>query len=119
FLMARQPRTPGATEAPKTTEVAAPTTAQQSDDVLNEILGTPDSRDAEPTASTEPTSTASEPVQAGPTNAELLEIINGLKSQIVSQSTAPVAQHVGTSNATTPKRTRQVVGPHGWTTEEY
>lgn len=120
--MARQPRTPGATEAPKTTEVAAPTTAQQSDDVLNEILGTPDSKDAEPTASTEPTSTASEPVQAGPTNAELLEIINGLKSQIVSQSTAPVAQHVPASSVGSDpvaKRTRQVVGPHGWTTEEY
>ena len=114
--MARQPRTPGATEAPKTTEteVVATTTADQADAALNAILGTPDT-----TASTEATGTASEPVQAGPTNAELLEIINGLKSQIVSQSTAPVAQHVGTSDATTPKRTRQVVGPHGWTTEEY
>ena len=118
--MARQPRTPGATtEAPKTTEVAAPTTAQQSDDVLNEILGTPDSKDAEPTASTEPTSTASEPVQAEPTNAELLEIINGLKSQIANQAAAPVAQHVTGSASSTPKRTRQVCGPKGWTTEEY
>ena len=71
------------------------------------------------TDSTEATSTASEPVQAGPTNAELLEIINGLKSQIANQAAAPVAQHVPTSDATTPKRTRQVVGPHGWTTEEY
>jgi hypothetical protein len=117
--MARQPRTPGATEAPKTTEVAAPTTAQQSDDVLNEILGTPDTKDAEPTASTEPTS---EPVQAAPTNAELLEIINGLKSQIASQATAPVAQHVPTYGAVSEpvaKRTRHVCGPNGWTTEEY
>ena len=114
--MARQPRTPGATEAPKTTEteVVTTTTADQADAALNAILGTPDT-----TASTESTSTPSEPVAAEPTNAELLEIINGLKSQIASQATAPVAQHVGTSDATTPKRTRQVVGPHGWTTEEY
>lgn len=114
--MARQPRTPGATEAPKTTEteVVTTTTADQADAALNAILGTP-----ETTASTDPTGTASEPVQAEPTNAELLEIINGLKSQIANQAAAPVAQHVPTSDATTPKRTRQVVGPHGWTTEEY
>ena len=114
--MARQPRTPGATEAPKTTEteVVTTTTADQADAALNAILGTPETTD-----STEATSTASEPVTPEPTNAELLEIINGLKSQIANQAAAPVAQHVGTSDAPTPKRTRQVVGPHGWTTEEY
>lgn len=123
--MARQPRTPGATEAPKTTEVAAPTTAQQSDDVLNEILGTPDSKDAEPTASTGPTSTASEPVTPEPTAEDLQakkeyeEFLEWRNSKGKKASATGAAHHVGTSDATTPKRTRQVVGPHGWTTEEY
>lgn len=124
--MARQPRIPGATtEAPKTTEVAAPTTAQQSDDVLNEILGAPDSKDADTTASTEATSTASEPVTPEPTAEDLQakkeyeEFLEWRKNKAGPATKEPVAQHVGTSDATTPKRTRQVVGPHGWTTEEY
>ena len=110
--MARQPRTPGATtEAPKPEPVQ--TTADQADAALNAILGTPDS---------ESTSTPSEPVQSEPTNAELLEIINGLKSQIANQAAAPVAQHVpasGVGSEPVVKRTRQVLTDDGWTSEEY
>lgn len=118
--MARQPRTPGATnETPKTTETAVvtATTADQADAALNAILGTPDTTD-----STESTSTPSEPVAAEPTAAELQakkEYEEFLAWRNNKASAAPVAQHVPTSDATTPKRTRQVCGPHGWTTEEY
>lgn len=123
--MARQPRTPGATtEAPKATEteVATKTTADQADAALDAILGTPDAKDAEPTATTEASSSPDEPVQAEPTNAELLEIINGLKSQIANQAAAPVAQHVpasGVGSEPVAKRTRQVLTDDGWTSEEY
>lgn len=111
--MARQPRTPGATnETPKTTEtaVATSTTADQADAALDAILGTPDS---------ESTSTPSEPE---PTTAELLEIINGLKSKIANQASAPVAQHVpasGVGSEPVAKRTRQVLTDKGWDSEEY
>lgn len=125
--MARQPRTPGATtEAPKTTEVAAPTTAQQSDDVLNEILGTPDIKDAEPAASTEPTGTASEPVTPEPTAEELAERKEYEEFQAWKNNRAkasePVTPHVPTSGVVSEpvtKRTRQFCGPDGWTSEEY
>ncbi|TCB62224.1 hypothetical protein [Acinetobacter terrae] len=123
--MARQPRTPGATtEAPKTTEVITPTTAQRSDDVLNEILGTPDIKDAETTASTEPTSTASEPVTPEPT-AEELQAKKEYEEFLAwrnNKAAVPVAQHAPTSGVVSEpaaKRTRQVCGPQGWTTEEY
>ena len=127
--MARQPRTPGATEAPKTTEteVVTTTTADQADAALNAILGTPDSKGAETTASTEPTDTASEPVTPEPTAEELAErkeyeefqAWRKSKGQDAAKSVEPVAQHVPTFDATTPKRTRQVLSKDGWTTEEY
>ncbi|MBE9400448.1 hypothetical protein IQR32_03660 [Acinetobacter albensis] len=120
--MARQPRTPGVTEAPKTTEteVVTTTTADQADAALNAILGAP-----ETTASTEATSTASEPVTPEPTaediqaKKEYEEFLEWRNSKGKKASATGAAQHVGTSDATTPKRTRQVCGPHGWTTEEY
>lgn len=119
-MAARQTKTPGQTTAPAQ---ATPTAAQ--DDVnLDAILGTPE-KDAETTASTEATSTASEPVTPEPTTEDLQakkeyeEFLAWRNSKGKKASAAPVAQHVGTSDATTPKRTRQVVGPHGWTTEEY
>jgi len=112
--MARQPRTPGATtEAPKTTEVVTPTTAQQSDDVLNEILGTPDSKDG--VVAAEPTGTAykpeillmGEPIDEDPqAKSEYEEFLEWRKNKAVAAE--PVA-----------KRTRPVLGPHGWTSEEY
>ena len=120
--MARQPRTPGATEAPKTTETVTPTTAANADANLDAILGTADTTD-----STEATSTASEPVTTEPTAEELAErkeyeefqAWRKSKGQDAAKSVEPVAQHVPTSDATTPKRTRQFCGPDGWTTEEY
>jgi len=128
--MARQPRTPGATtEAPKTTEVATPTTAQQSDDVLNEILGTPDIEDAKPTTSTEPTGTAykpeillmGEPIDEDPqAKSEYEEFLEWRKNKAVAAK--PVAQHVpasGVPSEPVTKRTRQFCGPQGWTSEEY
>ena len=48
-----------------------------------------------------------------PTNEELLAQIEQLKQQLATQPT-PTVQAVGTA-----KRTRAVVGPNGWTTEEY
>ncbi|MGS0705045.1 hypothetical protein ACVBEE_00530 [Acinetobacter sp. ANC 3781] len=128
--MARQPRTPGATtEAPKTTEVVTPTTAQQSDDVLNEILGAPDSKDAETSASTEPTGTAykpeillmGEPIDEDPqAKNEYEEFLEWRKNKAVAAK--PVAPHVPESSVggePVAKRTRPVLGPHGWTSEEY
>lgn len=121
--MARQPRTPGATEAPKTTEieVVTTTTADQADAALNAILGTPDSKDAETTASTEPTGTGSEPV-APELTAEDLQAKKEYEEFLAwrsNKATEPVAQHVTGGASSTPKRTRQVCGLDGWTTEEY
>ncbi len=121
-MAARQTKTPGATtEVPKTTETEVVTpTADQADAALNAILGTP-----ETTASTESTSTPSEPVAAEPT-AEELQAKNEYEEFLAwrnnKASAAPVAPHVPTSGVPSEpvaKRTRQVVGPHGWTTEEY
>lgn len=120
--MARQPRTPGAADATKATEteVVTTTTADQADAALNAILGAPDTTD-----STESTSTPSEPVAAEPTAEDLQakkeyeEFLAWRNSKGQQASAAPVARHVPASDATTPKRTRQVLGEKGWTTEEY
>lgn len=127
--MARQPRTPGAADAPKATETeVVQTTAASADANLDAILGTaetPDSNVGENTGATEATSTVSEPVTPEPTAEDLQakkeyeEFLAWRNSKGKKASAAPVAQHVPTSDATTPKRTRQVVGLHGWTTEEY
>ncbi|WP_442768627.1 hypothetical protein [Acinetobacter bohemicus] len=120
--MARQPRTPGATE-PKTTEteVVTPTTAANADAALDAILGEPE------TKTPEPTSTVSEPVAIEPTAEELAErkeyeefqAWRKNKDQDAAKSVEPVTPHVPTFDATTPKRTRQVFSKDGWTTEEY
>ena len=122
--MARQPRTPGATEAPKTTEteVVATTTADQADAALNAILGTADT-----TGATEATSTVSEPVATELTAEEVAErkeyeefqAWRKSKGQDAAKSVEPVAQHVPTFDATTSKRTSQVLSKDGWTTEDY
>ena len=129
--MARQPRTPGATEAPKTTEpeVVTPTTAANAVADLDAILGTPDSKDAETTASTEPTGTAYEPeilLMSKPINedpqakSEYEEFLEWRKNKAVAAK--PVAQHApasGVPSEPVAKRTRPVLGPQGWTSEEY
>ena len=129
--MARQPRTPGATE-PKTTEteVVTSTTAANADANLDAILGTaetPNSNVGENTGAADATSTVSEPVTTEPTAEELAErkeyeefqAWRKSKGQDAAKSVEPVAQHVPTFDATTPKRTRQVLSKDGWTTEEY
>ena len=126
--MARQPRTPGATtKAPKPEPVQTPVPAQDDAD-LNAILGTPDSKDAETTASTEPTSTPSEPVQEEPTAEDLAakkkyeEFLEWRKNKGQKVNTAPVAQHVpasGVGSEPVAKRTRQVLTDKGWDSKEY
>ena len=123
--MARQPRTPGAADAPKATEteVVTPTTAANADANLDAILGTAET--PENTDATEATSTVSEPVATEPTAEELAERKEYEEFQAWRKNKAgaaikePVAQHVPTFDATTPKRTRQVLSKDGWTTEEY
>ena len=125
--MARQPRTPGATEAPKTTEtgVVTSTTAANADANLDAILGTAET--PENTGAAEATSTVSEPVTTELTAEELadreeyeeFQAWRKSKGQDAAKSVEPVAQHVPTFDATTPKRTRQVLSKDGWTTEEY
>ena len=130
--MARQPRTPGAAEATKATEteVFTPTTAANADANLDAILGTaetPDSNVGENTGAADATSTVSEPVTTELTAEELAErkeyeefqAWRKNKGQDAAKSVEPVAQHVPTFDATTPKRTRQVLSKDGWTTEEY
>ena len=129
--MARQPRTPGAADAPKATETeVVQTTAANADANLDAILGTaetPNSNVGENTGAAEATSTVSEPVAIEPTAEELAErkeyeefqAWRKSKDQDAAKSVEPVAQHVPTFDATTPKRTRQVLSKDGWTTEEY
>ncbi|NNG82030.1 hypothetical protein [Acinetobacter sp. ANC 5378] len=114
--MARQPRTPGATiEAPKPEVVQTPAPTQD-DATLDAILGAPDA---------ESTSAPSEPVQEEPATKEQQdkqEYEEFLEWRNNKASAAPVAPHVPTSSVVSEpvaKRTRQVCGPHGWTTEEY
>lgn len=106
--MARQPRTPGATEAPKTTEVVTPTTAQQSDDVLNEILGTPDA-----------TGVASKPVEDTAEDKEHQEYEEFLawKQSKAAVKTPPSTQHVPTSDATGSVQVQTFLSPDGWTSK--
>jgi hypothetical protein len=124
--MARQPRTPGATEAPKATETeVVQTTAANADANLDAILGTAET--PENTGAAEATSIVSEPVATELTAEEVAErkeyeefqAWRKSKGQDAAKSVEPVAQHVPTFDATTPKRTRQFCGPDGWTTEEY
>ena len=126
-MAARQTKTPGAT--PTTIEVVVPTAAN-ADANLDAILGTaetPNSNVGENTGATGATSAVSEPVAVEPTAEDLadrkeyeeFQAWRKNKGQVAAKSVEPVAPHVPTSSAETPKRTRQVVGKNGWTTEEY
>lgn len=124
--MARQPRTPGAADAPKATETeVVQTTAASADANLDAILGTAET--PENTGAAEATSTVSEPVTTELTAEEVAErkeyeefqAWRKSKGQDAAKSVEPVAQHVPAFDATTPKRTRQVLSKDGWTTEEY
>jgi hypothetical protein len=113
-MAARKVNTPGAPEK-------APTTAEQADAALEHITG----QDAESKdQSTNETSSLGTPVE--PTaeeqaaKKEYEEFLQWRKTK--GEAAQPATQHVPTSNAPTDptaKRTRQVVGPNGWITEEY
>ena len=109
-MATRQTKTPGATEPVE--EVVASTTTEQADATLDAILGKTETKDQ----STKGTSTASELVEDDATKKEYEEFLAWRNSK-----NALPTQHVPTSNATTQavKRTRAVVGPNGWTQEEY
>src|SRR5690606_23740499 len=116
-MAARKVNTPGAPE--KAPEPVS--TAEQADAALEHITGQgAESQDQ----STNETSSVSEPVE--PTAEELAakkeyeEFLAWRKSK--GEAAQPPTQHAPTSNASidpTAKRTRQVVGPNGWITEEY
>lgn len=84
-MAARQPRTPGATEAIRTTETEVVTsTAANADANLDAILGTaetPDSNVGENTGATEATSTVSEPV-AESSLSEILETQKRIETKL-------------------------------------
>lgn len=108
--MARQPRTPGATAAPTTTEteVVAPTTAEQADEALDAILGTPDA-----------TGVASEPVEGPAEDKERQEYEEFLawKQSKASAKSQPPTQHVPTSDATGSVQVQTFLSPDGWTSK--
>jgi len=116
-MAARKVNTPGATE--KAPEPVS--TTEQADAALEHITG----QDAESKdQSTNETSSLGTPVE--PTAEELAakkeyeEFLAWRKNK--GEAAQPATQHVPTSNAPTDptaKRTRQVVGPNGWITEEY
>lgn len=117
-MAARKVNTPGATE--KALEPVS--TAEQADAALEHITG--QTSEAPQDQSTNETSSVSEPVE--PTAAEQAakkeyeEFLQWRKTK--GESAQPATHHAPTSNASTDptaKRTRQVVGPNGWITEEY
>lgn len=119
-MAARKVSTPGATE--KAPEPVS--TAEQADAALEHITGKDPSPEAPQDQSTNETSSVSEPVE--PTaeeqaaKKEYEEFLQWRKSK--GESAQPATQNAPTSNASTDptaKRTRQVVGPNGWITEEY
>lgn len=116
-MAARKVNTPGAPE--KAPEPVS--TAEQADAALEHITG----QDAESQdQSTNETSSLGAPVE--PTaeeqaaKKEYEEFLQWRKTK--GEAAQPPTQHAPTSNAPTDptaKRTRQVVGPNGWITEEY
>lgn len=115
-MAARKVNTPGAPE-----KVPEPvSTAEQADAALEHITGQNESQDQ----STNETSSLGTPVE--PTTAEQAakkeyeEFLQWRKTK--GEAAKPATQHAPASNASTEptaKRTRQVVGPNGWITEEY
>jgi len=123
-MAARRVSTPGAkTPEPTVETTAQPTTAEQADAALEHITG----GDAESQdQSTNETSSLGTPVGGGqtPTEEDLAakkeyeEFLEWRKNK--GEADQPATQNVGASGADpTLKRTRQVVGPNGWTTEEF
>ncbi|WP_180182927.1 hypothetical protein [Acinetobacter sp. YH01020] len=114
-MAGRQTKTPGV-ETPKET-----TTAAQADAALEEILGTPDAKDAEPKTEegAEVPEGAFIPVeQFDAVVADLEETKEQLA--IVKKELAKLrGKSVGTSSAAQqPKRMKSVLGPKGWMMKE-
>ena len=118
----RTVKTPGAkTPEPTVETTAQPTTAEQADAALEHITG----QDAESQdQSTNETSSLGALVELTAeelaAKKEYEEFLQWRKSK--GESAQPPTQHAPTSNTSTEptaKRTRQVVGPNGWITEEY
>ena len=118
-MAARKVNTPGATE--KAPEPVS--TAEQADAALEHITGNDPSPEAPQDQSTNETSSVSEPVEPVEDLAvkkEYEEFLQWRKTK--GEAAQPTTQHAPTSDAPTEptaKRTRQVVGPNGWITEEY
>lgn len=105
--MARTPQVPGAA---KTT--AAAKAAAAAEEAALEQQQNESSVASEPV----PVVNQSEQEQSAPTNQELLEQIKLLKRQLIAQSNN--LQSNGQTEPVAPRaRTRDVVGPHGWTKE--
>lgn len=122
-MATRKVSTPGAkTPEPAVETTAQPTTAEQADAALEHITGQDESQDQ----STNETSSLGTPVEGGqtPTEEDLQakkeyeEFLEWRKNK--GEAAQPATQNVGASGADPAlKRTRQVVGPNGWTTEEF
>ena len=114
-MATRKVNTPGAPEK-------VPATAEQADAALEHITG--QTSEAPQDQSTNKTSSLGALVE--PTAEELAakkeyeEFLQWRKTK--GEAVQPPTQHASASNAPTDptaKRTRQVVGPNGWITEEY
>lgn len=124
-MAARKVNTPGATEkAPAADTTAQPTTAEQAEAALEHITGdnTPvganESDPAGENTSGEKTAASPEPTaEELAAKKEYEEFLQWRKTK--GESAQPATQNAPTSDAPTGKRTRQVVGPNGWITEEY
>lgn len=123
-MAGRQTKTPGV-ETPKET-----TTAAQADAALEEILGTPGVKDAEPTQNdSEVAADVLVPVeqfdavaqQLADAQAKLAAYEKQSKAVSKTAAAAPAAQNaVGTNaSAGSVRRTREVLTEFGWSKEEY
>lgn len=119
-MAARKVNTPGAPE--KAPEPVS--TAEQADAALEHITGQDESQDQ----STNETSSLGALVDGGqtPTEEDLQakkeyeEFLEWRKNKGIAATTQPATPLAsGSANDPAPKRTRQVVGKHGWTTEEF
>ena len=122
-MAGRQTKTPGV-ETPKET-----TTAAQADAALEEILGTPDVKDADSTQNeSEVAADALVPVeqfdavaqQLADAQAKLAAYEKQTKAVSKTAAAAPAAQNTQvTAGAGSVRRTREVLTEFGWSKEEY
>lgn len=119
-MATRKVNTPGAAE--KAPEPVS--TAEQAEAALEHITGNDPAPEAPQDQSTNETSSLGEPVE--PTAEELAakkeyeEFLQWRKNKGIAATTQPATPLTsGLANDPAPKRTRQVVGPNGWTTEEF